>query len=148
MAFSGVAKANLGFDFSDDPPDVITPGDDHDGRDDGNCVGSGCDDREGPGRDYDDQGDHDSDRDDRDYGDRDNSGWDERDRGHHGMDKPSSRHYGFDTDKFIRAATGSILPISGLVACAATYTCIEKGYGRKFWEFEGAAFSQRNGRTT
>lgn len=44
------------YDFSDEPF-VVTSGDDRsDGRDDGNCVGSGCDDREGSNRgEYDDE---------------------------------------------------------------------------------------------
>ncbi|MEK2688176.1 hypothetical protein [Bdellovibrio sp. GT3] len=140
ICFSGAAQANLDFDFSDDPPDVVTPGEDYDGYDDGNCVGSGCDDSGDDGRgDYDDDGPPDHDRGDQhENGDFDRSDWESRDHGFHGADKPSSQHFGFDTDNFVKTPEGKLLTVKGLLECAGTYTCAEKGYGQEFWKFQGA----------
>lgn len=73
-----------GFDFTDEPF-VVTPGGDrYEGRDDGNCTGSGCGEREGRGERGDDRDDENSERGSYGSGDRGDSRGDrgnQRERG-------------------------------------------------------------------
>lgn len=121
--------------FTFDEPDVITAGNSHEqGRDDGNCVGGGCDNRDG-GNQYDDDNDQENGNSSRHEGSASDGNRDDHDR----RDNDSRQNNGRDHQKhdYVFNPMHSKVSAKGLWQCSQTFTCAEKGYGNQFWNFKG-----------
>lgn len=125
----------LSFDFEDEPVYVGPGNSNEQGRDDGNCIGGGCDSQNG-GNQYDDDNEGSNQTDDHE-GSASDGNRNSYDRGERNDDY--RRGYGSDGRRhdYVFNPMHSKVSAKGLWQCSQSFTCAEKGYGVQFWKFQG-----------